>query len=89
MNLHRLDLVSQSLSVWLSGLAAVTEARNWPTLAVGAANMRISDREGTVGAELFERSINLHAVPVQLGDVAHQRHRDHAHDQAVAISSPT
>ena len=89
MNLHRLDLLSQSLVSLVARTDGINRSAELAHLGGGCGCKRISDREGTVGAELFERSINLHAVPVQLGDVDHQRHREHAHDRAVATSSPT
>ena len=55
MNLHRLDLVSLSLFNLVVRTGSISRGGELAHLAVGAASKRISDLEGTVGAELFER----------------------------------
>lgn len=55
MNLHRLDLVSLSLFAFVVRTGSISKGAELAHLAVGAASKRISDLEGAVGAELFER----------------------------------
>ena len=55
MNLHRLDLVSLSLFSLVVRTGSISRGAELAHLAVGAASKRISDLEGAVGAELFER----------------------------------
>ena len=48
MNLHRLDLVSQSLVGLVVRTGSINRGAQLAHLAVGAATKRICDREGTV-----------------------------------------
>ena len=72
MNLHRLDLVSLSLFSLVVRTGSISRGAELAHLAVGAASKRISDLEGTVGAELFER--HSRGVTLTLAGEALQRH---------------
>ena len=72
MNLHRLDLVSLSLFSLVVRTGSISRGAELAHLAVGAASKRISDLEGTVGAELFER--HSRGVTLTLAGQALQRH---------------
>ena len=71
MNLHRLDLVSLSLFNLVVRTGSISRGAELGHLAVGAASKRISDLEGTMGAELFER----HSRGVTLTLAGHALHR--------------
>ena len=71
MNLHRLDLVSLSLFTLVVRAGSISRGAELAHLAMGAASKRISDLEGTMGAELFER----HSRGVTLTLAGHALHR--------------
>ncbi len=71
MNLHRLNLVSLSLFNLVVRTGSISKGAELGHLAVGAASKRISDLEGAVGAELFDR----HSRGVTLTAAGHALHR--------------